>query len=1342
MSSRQDDFSGDNKLATNKALTSSVDDNPHATKLEHNSYTVGWICALPKEQTAATAMLDKIHPHLPKPPSDPNTYTLGCIGRHNIVIACLPKGQYGTNSASAVATRMVSTFPSIKVGLLVGIGGGIPPKVRLGDVVVGTPVDQCSGVVQWDLGKAEAEGGFKRTGVLNNPPTALLTALTKLETMHEMSGPKIYQYLDDMGQRWPKLMPKYTRCDSLVDPLFDSDNCARESQHGEGHVHYGLIASGNQVIKDAHFRDSLNKSLGGNVLCVEMEAAGLMNNFPCVVIRGICDYADSQKTKAWQEYAAAVAAAYAKELLEYVQSSDVDGERPVKDMLDDGPIVLESVSRTETNVETMKSKFDRKEELEVLEWLTPIDYGPQHSDFLKRRQSGTAQWFLDSTIYQTWISSNKQTLFCPGIPGAGKTILTAAVIDDITARFLNDKSVGIAYVYCDFRRQNEQSAEDLITSLLKQLSQCRPSLPDIVRSLYDRHRHRRTRPELDEISTTLRSVGAMYSRVFIIIDALDECQTSNDCRTRFITESLNFQATCGGNILATSRFIPQITEKFKKCMTLEIRAHDQDVQKYLRSRILQCESRLLASHSEEIQTEITKAVDGMFLLAQLHFDAGSEAYNDAYEDVMQRIEGQDIDSRKLAHDALSWINCVMRPLNTLELRHALAVEAETEFDRDNIPFLDDIISVCAGLVTVDEESDVIRLVHYTAQEFFQRTWTRWFSNAHHGIATACVTYLSFDPFKTGPCSTDMDFEARLDAYPLFSYAARNWGHHVRAQEMEISLIVALLEDTPRLNACVQGLFARKEFSTHWNYSQQVPKLFTGLHLASYFGLENVVLYMIQQGKQSEVIDSFGRLPLTWAAFNGHVGVVQHLLGRSINSDSADNDGRTPLAWAACNDHERVVKLLVEKGLGLGSRDTFGRTPLSLAASNGCVGVVKLLVEIGSDLNSRDADDRTPLSWAAYKGHTTIVQLLLEGGVDPDSKDVDGRTPISWAAYNGCEAVVQILLVHCADPDSKDETGRTPLSWAAENGHERVVKLLLKKGVEVTSIDQTGRTPLDWASYYGHKTVVELLLSKIPHRHPHALSATGRAAVKQGDCENNEPRNSGSYAHTPSATWSDDHEVRGQDQQKQPLREPSLESAGTFTTNGDSQRRPLSPEIASPHTVPSLHSKWYCRLCPEKDRLYTERELRRHIRYTHAVQFHYYCTDPHCPDAIARNPIANRFDHVRHHYTTKHGRWASKQEIYQSEQEEPHPRFCLICDTSVRSWREFYDCVTRHCQGPRSSTVSDEQSAAGSPKTESIKDEPGRSLTAPKLSHDEHALQDLQMQLMLLEQQKRRLSKET
>lgn len=166
----------------------------------HNEYTVGWVCALPKEQAAATAMLDQRHGVLPKPPTDHNTYTLGSIGNHNIVIACLPRGNLGTIPAATAATQMVRTFPSIKICLMVGIGGGIPPKVRLGDIVVSTPVDKFPGVVLWDFGKAKEGENFERTGALNNPPTSLLTALSKLETEHELTGPKVPEYLDELKQ--------------------------------------------------------------------------------------------------------------------------------------------------------------------------------------------------------------------------------------------------------------------------------------------------------------------------------------------------------------------------------------------------------------------------------------------------------------------------------------------------------------------------------------------------------------------------------------------------------------------------------------------------------------------------------------------------------------------------------------------------------------------------------------------------------------------------------------------------------------------------------------------------------------------------------------------------------------------------------------------------------------------------------------------------------------------------------------------------------------------------------------------------------------------------------------
>ncbi|KAF2177052.1 purine and uridine phosphorylase [Zopfia rhizophila CBS 207.26] len=285
-------------------------------KLTHNAYSVGWVCALPKEQTAATVMLDQIHADLPKPPNDHNTYTLGSVGMHNIVIACLPKGEIGTSLAATIAARMISTFPSIRFGLMVGIGGGIPPKVRLGDVVVSTPVNQFPGVVQWDSGKVKEGGNFERSGSLNNPPISLRTALTKLETQHDINGSKIHENLNGIKQKYPKLASKYLRSDSLKDILFkadyahisesaavdatipDNDDEGEEEEScrlcdtakavkrkpRDMRVHYGLIASGNQVIKDAKFRDALNKDLGGHVLCVEMEAAGLMNNFPCIVI--------------------------------------------------------------------------------------------------------------------------------------------------------------------------------------------------------------------------------------------------------------------------------------------------------------------------------------------------------------------------------------------------------------------------------------------------------------------------------------------------------------------------------------------------------------------------------------------------------------------------------------------------------------------------------------------------------------------------------------------------------------------------------------------------------------------------------------------------------------------------------------------------------------------------------------------------------------------------------------------------------------------------------------------------------------------------------------------------
>lgn len=265
------------------------------------------------------------------------------------------------------------------------------------------------------------------------------------------------------------------------------------------------------------------------------------------------------------------------------------------------------------------SRERREEQQIILDWLTAIDYTPQQNDFISRRQVGTGQWLLESAAFQEWLETGTETLFTPGIPGAGKTILTSIVIDELLTRFSDDETVGIAYIYCNFRRTDKQKATDLLTSLLKQLAQRRYSLPDSVKKMYDRHKTYRTRPSFDEISRTFQSVAALYSRVFIVIDALDECQTFDGCRSRLLEEIFDLQAKSKAKVFATSRNIPEITEKFRRSKSLEIEiyANDIDVRRYLDGNMFRLPD-FVGYNPElesEIKTRITQSAQGMCVIS-------------------------------------------------------------------------------------------------------------------------------------------------------------------------------------------------------------------------------------------------------------------------------------------------------------------------------------------------------------------------------------------------------------------------------------------------------------------------------------------------------------------------------------------------------------------------------------------------------------------------------------------------------------------------------------------------------------------------------------------------------
>ena len=327
-------------------------------------YTIGWIAALPIERAAATALLDDRHnapADFEQHPSDTNSYTWGRIGDHHIVIASLPAGVYGTTSAATTASNLLSSLPQIRIGLLVGIGGGVArpdqdQDIRLGDIVVGQPEGTAGGVIQYDLVKANSGRKLERKGALNKPPKVLLNALANLQAEHEIAPSKVPDLLQAMWTANPQMQKKRNKTPAFIHQGFENDRLFSSTyDHTEGstcdkcdpskeikrdhrdtidpEIHYGTIASGNTLLKDASTRDEIAETVGKECICFEMEAAGLMDHFPCLVIRGICDYADSHKNDRWQRYASATAAAYAKELLSFLPTKMLQDTPRAVDML-------------------------------------------------------------------------------------------------------------------------------------------------------------------------------------------------------------------------------------------------------------------------------------------------------------------------------------------------------------------------------------------------------------------------------------------------------------------------------------------------------------------------------------------------------------------------------------------------------------------------------------------------------------------------------------------------------------------------------------------------------------------------------------------------------------------------------------------------------------------------------------------------------------------------------------------------------------------------------------------------------------------------------------------------
>ncbi|SCO53234.1 uncharacterized protein FFNC_14697 [Fusarium fujikuroi] len=615
---------------------------------EVEEYTIGWICALTKELIAAKAFLDVLHdPFDNAAINDDNNYTLGSIGKHNVVIAVLPYGQYGLVNAAAALKDMTRTFSNLRAVLMVGIGGGVPgtKDIRLGDIVVGSVGRNNSGVIQYDYGRAVQGEEFAVTGHLNQPPMAFLTAMSALHAAYEMEGHNIQSNIDKALQKYKRLQRKYKRPCASTDRLYKA-NAAHEEGEGIGcnqscgnhnlvhrddrgddennpAIHCGLIASGSSLMKDALLRDKLSAKHG--ILCFEMEAAGLMNHFPCVVVRGICDYADSHKNDQWQEYAAMVAAAYTKDLLLQVAPSSMLKEKRIETLLGQLNNKVEDIRQIATdNNRNIISLSSSIRDDAISRWLNPSDPSVDHNKARQTCHSGTGEWLLKSPQYLTWKSRDNSFLWLSGNSGTGKTVLSSTVIEDIRNSSLPQlRNCTVLYFYITFTDTQKQSIEAILRSLIHQLYCSRPESRHPITTIYSECGRGSTQPSIEQLKSTFRDMLSTTAEVFVSIDALDEYKNRSVQRDELLSWIESFRnGRANTRLLVTSRPEHDIKTSIEKwadpetIISLKTDSVGRDISEYVRNVVASSTSfRRWHGHTstqEHIVNTLTTKGDGVY----------------------------------------------------------------------------------------------------------------------------------------------------------------------------------------------------------------------------------------------------------------------------------------------------------------------------------------------------------------------------------------------------------------------------------------------------------------------------------------------------------------------------------------------------------------------------------------------------------------------------------------------------------------------------------------------------------------------------------------------------------
>ncbi|KAK9443772.1 ankyrin repeat-containing protein [Metarhizium brunneum] len=746
------------------------------------------------------------------------------------------------------------------------------------------------------------------------------------------------------------------------------------------------------------------------------------------------------------------------------------------------------------------------------------------------RVPGTCEWFTGHDYFKQWQESKSSSmLWVSANPGCGKSVSAKYLVD---SKLKSTKSRTTCYFFFKDDFEDQRSVKSALSCILHQLFTQRKDLfsDKIVRrfsgysaplanSCY----------ELWELWDVLvmASQDKNAGEIVCILDAFDECEDHEQqdlasVLCEFYGPGNDTKKNVSLKFLVTSRLHNDIERGFQPLKIPELPVihlkgeSDAEVSKageidlYIVDAVARIrKDKGLKQSDEQSLLQGLRAIGNKTYLwvyltlgwiktvvgntiteTDIRYVINSlpHSVDKAYEKILARSTNPE-EAKKLLHIVVA----AARPLTLAEMDLAMTIqEGHKSYkklgSRPEDFFKEHVRDLCGLFVNISEDSKVY-LLHQTAKNFLVRKddpdplqdhknqhlwkWSLQPRLSHRILCQICIWHLLFSEFEDQPPEETGKADDYVGGHVFLEYSATNWAAHFRVSDIEEDRIIECLKKIcdAGSNRCLTW------FRIYWVKTHgRVPRDFTTLMIASYFGLEHIV--KLQLGLINVKIDSrdgaYQRSALSWASENGFNGVVKLLLEgpklrlktlatrpwllKRAKIDARDRHGRTPRSYAAWNGHQAIVQQLVNKGARADLKDDIGGTPISYAICTGQQDIANQLMK-GAQVDSLDEIRRVTLLSATRKGHEHIVKRLLDNGADIEAKDNDGRTPLWWAVWYGHEAVVKLLVERSANVEAKDNDGRTPLWWAVRYGHEALVKLLLERGPNIEAKDNDGRTPL-------------------------------------------------------------------------------------------------------------------------------------------------------------------------------------------------------------------------------------------------------------------------------------------